>query len=97
MGIIADTIKDKLTKTFNPSHLEVIDESYKHAGHAGAASHAAVHGVPQDGESSESHFHVRIAADSLSNLTRLARHRAVMDALSNLMESRVHALRLEFI
>jgi len=61
MGIIAETIKTKLTKSFNPSHLEVIDESYKHAGHAGAAAHAA-----DNPNSAESHFHVIITAQRLS-------------------------------
>ena len=96
MGIIEDAIKDILNKSFNPSHLEVIDESYKHAGHAGAADHAAAHGKT-DGQSAESHFHVKIASESFDGLARLARHRAVMAALSELMEGRVHALSLEFV
>ena len=91
MGIIADTIKDKLTKSFNPSHLEVIDESYKHAGHAGAAAHAA-----DNPDSRESHFHVVITSDAFDGMSRLARHRAVMAVLDDLMESKVHALSLEF-
>ena len=50
MGLIATAIKEKLTKNFNPVHLEVIDNSHQHAGHAGAAQHASEHG------SGESHF-----------------------------------------
>lgn len=88
MGVIASAIKEKLTLAFNPSHLEVIDESHKHAGHAGAREHAATHG------SGESHFHVIIKADSLADMSRLARHRAVMDTLAEEMKT-VHALRLE--
>ena len=87
MGIIASAIKEKLTKAFNPSHLEVIDESHKHAGHAGAAAHADEHG------SGESHFHVVIKAESFEDMSRLARHRAVMDAISEEMKT-VHALSL---
>ena len=92
MGIIAASIKDKLTEKFNPSHLEVIDESYKHAGHAGAAAHAQIYG-----ESKESHFHVKITSEAFAGMSRLARHRAVMDALGDLMQSRVHALSVEFV
>ena len=96
MGIIGDTIKAKLTKSFNPSHLEVIDESYKHAGHAGAAAHAADNPGRNDRESAESHFHVVITSEAFAGMSRLARHRAVMDALGDLMKSKVHALSVEF-
>lgn len=95
MGIIGTAIKDKLTQTFNPSQLDVIDESHKHAGHAGAAAHAAQHGNGGGG-SAESHFHVIITSEHFDGMSRLARHRAVMDALADLMESRVHALSVEF-
>lgn len=89
MGLIADSIKEKLIKSFNPVHLEVIDESYKHSGHAGAADHASKHG------GGESHFHVVIVAENFKGLGLLARHRAVMDALGELMDSKVHALSLD--
>jgi len=95
MGLIATTIKEKLEKAFNPTQLQVIDESAKHAGHAGAQAHAAKHG--SEPGSGESHFHVIIAAETLTPMTRLARHRAVMDVLADLMVERVHALRLEVV
>ncbi len=91
MGPIAQSIKEKLDKAFNPTQLDVIDESYKHAGHAGAEAHAAKY------QGGESHFHVIIASETLTKMTRLARHRAVMDVLADLMVERVHALRLEVI
>lgn len=87
MGIIADAIKEKLECAFNPTHLEVIDESHLHAGHAGARAHASEHG------SGESHFHVIIAADSLTPMTRINRHRAVMETLAEEMP-KIHAFRL---
>lgn len=90
MGIIAATIKDKLTENFHPSQLEVIDESHKHAGHGGAAAHAAAYGG-----SGESHFHVKITSEAFNGMSRLARQRAIYAALGNLMEGRIHALRLE--
>jgi len=89
MGVIADSIKEKLTQSFNPSQLEIIDESHKHAGHAGAAQHAAKHG------SGESHFHVRIVSEKFKGMGLLARHRAVMDVLAEEMDGKVHALRLD--
>ena len=89
MGVIADSIKEKLTLNFNPSQLEVIDESHKHAGHAGAAQHAAEHG------SGESHFNVRIVSEKFKGMGLLARHRAVMDVLAEEMDGKVHALSLD--
>ncbi len=95
MGVIGQTIKDKLTEKFNPSQLEVIDESHKHAHHAGAKAHAEKTGIAP--QSAESHFHVRIRADSFDGQGRLARHRAVMEMLSEELAGPVHALSVEFI
>ncbi|MBL4870478.1 MAG: BolA family transcriptional regulator [Robiginitomaculum sp.] len=89
MGPIASAIKEKLIKNFNPVHLDIIDESHKHAHHAGAKDHAKKHG------SGESHFHVVIVANSFKDMNLLSRHRAVMDALSEEMDGKVHALSLE--
>ena len=93
MGVIADSIKEKLTQNFNPSQLDVIDESHKHAGHAGAAQHAAQHGTTSG--SGESHFNVRIVSDKFKGMTLLARHRAVMEVLAEEMDGKVHALSLD--
>jgi len=87
MGLIAASIKEKLEKAFNPTQLQVIDESAKHAGHAGMAGR----------EAAESHFQVIIASAVLTPMNRLARHRAVMDVLADLMVEQVHALRLEVV
>jgi len=48
-------------------------------------------------ESGESHFQVIIASETLTPMNRLARHRAVMEVLADLMVERVHALRLEVV
>ncbi|WP_017932416.1 BolA family protein [Robiginitomaculum antarcticum] len=88
MGIIATTIKAKLTSRFNPTQLEVIDESHQHAHHAGAKAHIDAGGA------AESHFHVVISAEEFTGLSRLSAHRAVMDTLSEELAGPVHALRL---
>lgn len=88
MGIIGAAIKSKLTDKFNPSQLEVKDESHKHAHHRGAREHAA------DGGSAESHFHVIIVSQAFEGLNRLARHRTVMEALSEEMP-KIHAFSLD--
>ncbi len=88
MGKIAAAIKEKLEKAFNPSQLEVRDESHKHAHHAGAQAHAEEHG------SGESHFHVIIRSTHFDGMSRLGRHRAVMEALDEEMKL-IHAFSLD--
>lgn len=82
---VRDTIEKKLSVKFMPSHLEVIDESEKHRGHAGARA------------GGESHFRVRITSTELDPLGRVAQHRAVMDALDTELKSGVHALAIEVV
>ncbi|MDZ4309947.1 MAG: BolA family protein [Cypionkella sp.] len=72
----------RLTITFSPSRLEVVNESHKHAGHGG------------DDGSGESHFAVLIRADAFAAMSRVARHRAVHAALGDLNQ-RIHALALD--
>lgn len=88
MGIIASSIKEKLEQSFNPTQLEVIDESHKHAHHRGAHEHAA------EGGSAESHFHVVIVSEKFDGMSVLAKHRAVKDAISEEMKQ-IHALSIE--
>ena len=88
MGIIGTAIKAKLEQNFNPSQLSVIDESSKHAHHRGAHEHAA------EGGSAESHFHVIITAEAFEPMSRLARHRAVLDALKGEI-AQIHAFSVE--
>jgi len=76
-------IEAALSEAFAPDHLEVIDESEQHAGHAGY----------QPG--GQSHFRVRMRVPSLVSDSRLARHRAVHAALGPTLMSEIHALALE--
>ncbi|MEL6921414.1 MAG: BolA family protein [Pseudomonadota bacterium] len=85
MGPLEQSINRKLRDTFDPSALEVINESHLHAGHQGGA---------MDG-TGETHFRVRITADAFSPMSRLQRHRAVNDALADELANGVHALAVE--
>ncbi len=80
---VRDTIHQKLTDRFEPAHLEVIDESEQHHGHAGWH------------EGGETHFRVRIATAQFAGMSRLAQHRAVMAVLAEELASGVHALAIE--
>ena len=82
---VRDAIVAKLSAKFAPSHLEVIDESSRHQGHAGSRPEG------------ETHFRVRIASPVLAGQSRVAQHRAVMDALAAELKAGVHALAIEVI
>jgi len=75
-------IVETLTQAFAPQRLEVEDDSARHAGHAGA---------PQGGET---HFNVRMAAAAFEGMSRLARSRAVHEALAEEFSGGLHALSL---
>jgi BolA protein len=82
---MSDTIHAKLADKFAPTHLEVIDESMSHHGHAGWR------------EGGETHFRVRIATRNFDGMSRVAQHRAVMTALDDELKDRVHALAIEVL
>lgn len=79
---VSDEITQRLTEAFAPTVLEVVNESHRHAGHAG------------DDGSGESHFRVTIRAAAFGPMSRIDRHRAVQKALGDL-NSRIHALALD--
>ncbi len=85
-GITAEAIRRQLVETLAPTHLEVIDESHAHAGHAGA-----------DGTGFGTHFRVRISAKALAGRTRVAQHRLVYDSLRFFLDRGLHALAIEVI
>jgi BolA family transcriptional regulator, general stress-responsive regulator len=77
------TIRAKLEAAFQPKELTVEDDSAKHAGHSGARP------------GGETHFSVRLVADSFAGLSRVERQRRVYAALAEeLKPNRVHALAL---
>jgi BolA protein len=76
-------IQQKLKAAFSPTEILVRDDSAAHAGHAGA---------PAGGES---HFHVQMRAESFTRQSRIARHRAVHNALGAELMGRIHALSLD--
>lgn len=79
---IIDVMHQRLSAAFGADVLEIKDESHKHAGHAGWR------------EGGETHFHVILRAPELAGLGRVARHRAVHQALGDLT-TRIHALSLD--
>jgi BolA protein len=83
MGAIFETIRDKLTTAFEPSRLEIEDDSARHHGHAGATP------------GGESHFNVLIESAAFAGTPKVARQRMVYHALSEELAGPVHALSVK--
>ena len=83
MGRVTQAIRDKLTASFQPERLEVVDDSAKHHGHSGTR------------EGGESHFNVVIVAEAFKGRSRIQRQRDVYTALSEELAGPVHALSLK--
>jgi BolA protein len=73
---------ERRLRTLAPTLLEIRDDSAQHVGHAGAASGAG-------------HFSVTIVSEHFLGLTRLARHRAVLERVGDLIPYPVHALAID--
>jgi BolA protein len=82
MGRVADSIRAKLSEGLNPVRLDIVDESHRHAGHAGARP---------DGES---HFQVAVVSAAFAGKNRVARQRLVYGLLAEELRTDIHALSL---
>lgn len=94
MGPVQIQMRKKLIEAFAPLVLEVMDESASHAGHAGAAVHAAKQGGAATGIG-ETHFSVTIVSAAFVGLNRVARQRAIYQVLAEELAGPVHALALK--
>ncbi len=77
-----EAIRAALIEAFAPQSLQIEDESWKHAGHAGAR------------ESGGGHFVVDITADCFAGRSRIESHRMVNTALKPLFGPDIHALSI---
>jgi BolA family transcriptional regulator, general stress-responsive regulator len=82
-GTVAAEMHALLTEAFAPAHLAIINDSAKHSGHMG------------DDGSGESHFTIEIEAAAFATMNRLARQRAVIAALGDIVGQRVHAVAIK--
>jgi stress-induced morphogen len=78
MTVVENRIIHKLSESFNPAHLSVLNESYMHAVPAG----------------SETHFKVVLAAEAFIGKRQVQRHQAVYACLADELKNGVHALAL---
>lgn len=81
-SVRVEKIRSAIKVALHPDRLEIVDQSHRHAGHAGA----------KDGRG---HFDVLIVSDAFKGKQPLARHRMVFAAVGNLMETDIHALSIK--
>ncbi|MCF8149158.1 MAG: BolA family transcriptional regulator [Burkholderiaceae bacterium] len=77
---IIETMRTQLA-VLDPVSIEIIDDSARHAGHAGAKSGGG-------------HFRLHIVSPRFAGFKTMARHRLVYDALGPLMKREIHALSI---
>ena len=75
-------LRARLTAALQPDALEIVDESARHAGHAGAASGGG-------------HFIVNIVSAAFQGKNLIQRHRMVYDAVGDMMHTEIHALSIQ--
>ncbi len=85
MGAYSERISAKLSQALAPTRLEIVDDSARHHGHAGA--HA-------DGDG-ETHFNVAVESAAFVGKSRVDRQRLVYGILADELKERVHALALK--
>jgi BolA protein len=78
---VADDIRRRLG-VLAPSRLELLDESDKHIGHAGAAP------------GGNTHWKLTIVSAAFAGHATVARHRMIYEALGELMHKPIHALSI---
>ena len=81
MRAIEAAIRERLA-ALNPVTLDLRDESEQHAGHAGAASGGG-------------HWQLTIVSEAFRGKNAVARHRMIYEALGDLMNRDIHALKIE--
>ena len=77
-------INETLRESFNPTFLEVIDESELHRGHVGFK------------EGAQTHFKIVISAKIFEKMSRVSRERAIYKALGSSKMQEIHALSIKF-
>ena len=77
---VEDEIRRKLKQAFAPQALEVVNDSHRHAGHAGS---------PGTGES---HFTIKVVSPVFEGKSRVERHRMVNQVLADELAGKIHAL-----
>ena len=76
-----ELIEQRLRERLAPTHLELLDDSAKHAGHRGATSAGG-------------HYRLVIVSDEFEGRSLIERHRLVNKAVRDLFGPKIHALSM---
>lgn len=74
-------IEARLRERLEASDVQVVDESHKHVGHAGAAGGAG-------------HFRVTVVSPRFAGLSLVQAQRLVYEAVGEMMDDEIHALAI---
>lgn len=77
-----EKLRSRLQDALAPEALDIIDETAKHAGHAGAASGGG-------------HYLLNIVSAAFEGKNPIQRHRLVFDAVGDMMHADIHALSIQ--
>jgi BolA protein len=80
-SVTSEKIQQKIKKILSPIHFSIIDETWKHAGHAGAVS-------------GKGHFILHIVSEKFEGVPLINRNRMIFEILKEEMESSIHALSI---
>jgi stress-induced morphogen len=83
---MSDSVKTALMEKLKAEHVEIVDDSWRHAGHQAMA------GKPQ-GEAT--HLQITVVSPEFEGVSLLARHRMVHQALKEAFATHLHALELK--
>ncbi len=77
-------IEARLKQALNPEKLSIEDEGYQHVGHAGA-------------QTGLGYFAITIRAEALKGKSRVEQHRLIYQAIGDMMQTDIHALRISVV
>jgi BolA protein len=75
-----EIIRERLS-ALAPTHLEIIDDSHKHIGHAG--------------NTGGGHYTIVISSPQFSGLTRIEQHRKIYACLDDFIPEKIHAVAIQ--
>lgn len=84
--MITDTLRHKLAIELDATHIDIVDNSWQHAGHAGVAHQPHAEGT---------HLQITVVSPQFEGVSRLNRHRKVHQALQDAFATHLHALELK--
>ncbi len=82
MAVAAEALEARLREALEATHVEVVDESHLHAGHAGA----------KDGGG---HYRALIVSEKFEGLNRVKAQKLVYGVVDDWMGGEIHALSMK--